>query len=295
MESSSTKPYLDAYGKLIAFLSRFYRLFRVQKMKKKKAFTLVELLVVISIIALLLALLMPALQKVRKQAKAVVCLTNQRQIMLALSAYFQNSNGKIWGFNYDININNFWGVVLKPYIGNVDAVRYCPEAKQFGNNFVYYGSDFIACGPEPKKPIANPAWWYFLDDKGQSEGQTSYAANFWFVEPGPAIQTNRDKYYTNIADVRQSSATPFLLDGKYFSTAPLDNDLTPNFTYPFDGLIPANTSMNICTFLKRHSRRTNGCFLDGSARSMKAEDLWKLNWYRGFQPSEVRIFYPSGG
>jgi prepilin-type N-terminal cleavage/methylation domain-containing protein len=53
----------------------------------KKGFTLVELLVVIAVIALLMGILLPALNVAREQGRRTACLSNMRQVGLALTLY----------------------------------------------------------------------------------------------------------------------------------------------------------------------------------------------------------------
>src|SRR4051812_21912151 len=53
----------------------------------KNAFTLVELLVVIAIIAMIIALLFPALSRAREASQSAACLSNMRQLALAVHLY----------------------------------------------------------------------------------------------------------------------------------------------------------------------------------------------------------------
>jgi len=59
-------------------------------MKLKRGFTLIELLVVIAILALLAGLLFPVYAQVRESGRAVVCLSNLKQIGTAFSLYLQD-------------------------------------------------------------------------------------------------------------------------------------------------------------------------------------------------------------
>ena len=81
-------------------------------------FTLIELLVVIAIITILMGNLLPALGRVRRQAEKISCLSNMRQMGLALQTYLMDNKNHLPSSSCSISDpNQYWLCILGNYTG----------------------------------------------------------------------------------------------------------------------------------------------------------------------------------
>src|SRR5579871_2531261 len=100
---------------------------------RKRAFTLIELLVVIAIIAILAAILFPVFAQAREKARATSCLSNMKQVSLALLMYVQDYDENFpTGSRFNPTTNNVYAIGLGwagaslPYIKNTQILK-CPD------------------------------------------------------------------------------------------------------------------------------------------------------------------------
>ncbi len=88
-----------------------------------RGFTLIELLVVIAIMGLLIGLSVPALSRAREDARRTTCLSNVRQLRMALQLYADSHDGRVPPRDYEAGA--VWVDRLEPYYANRKLLR-CP-------------------------------------------------------------------------------------------------------------------------------------------------------------------------
>ena len=234
-------------------------------MRKVKGFTLIELLVVIAVIALLMAILLPALQRARNQARAVVCQANLKQWGTILAIYTEDNQGQfatnlVWLLGGPSLIE---GDPNKPGVYqdiNSEGIALCPMAVRPGRSSLFYSTT----GGEIKGTYGSKfeAW------EITSPLLPPFRCSYGFNMHGTRFNTYAPRTRTDIFFLRGRANIPTLLDAT-----------NPRIRVPGEDLPPPSyefTERGFC--INRHNGHINVLFMDWSVRKVGLKELWTLKW-----------------
>ncbi len=249
-------------------------------MDKRKGFTLIELLVVIAIIALLMAMLMPALARVRKQARGAACKANLHQWAVIFSMYTDDNRGYNPTGPYYPEMHPslrplMWMLALRKYAGDSNDLYLCPMA-------MTPGIDRFDRPTGARHP--NKAWGYYMTDArwGRRKYDVgSYGASEYIGAAGAS--GGRWDIFWGTPNVKNAGEIPMFGDCTYVDMAPKDSDPAPQWDgqpRAAGGINPSGEMNHVCT--NRHNGSVNLLFMDSSVKEIPLKCLWKLRWSRDF-------------
>ena len=251
---------------------------------KRKAFTLIELLVVIAIIAILMAILMPALNRVKKQARLSACLVDLRQWGLMFNLYCDDNNsyffsGEVNGTRNNMGAGRFWRICMQPYSKD-KKMWLCPQATKVYQEDIPVG-------------MWSYAAWEYDGDVG------SYGLNGWILNIAASKESGNTTNGWGRADkdsqgrsrhwgtpnAKYANTVPVFTGSWWVDSWPLETDQPPP-TEAGPGDTPGTNEMNrVC--VDRHDGFVDCLFMDWSARSVGLKELWTLKWSKGYNTNGI--------
>ena len=216
-------------------------------------FTLIELLVVIAIVALLMGILLPSLGRARGQAQKIACLSNMRQMGIALQAYLIDSDNRLPPSSCNLSDpNQYWLRTLTKYTREKLLFR-CPSDR---------AKDFVD-------------WNIPLDEQPDDSRWSSFALNCLL---DPHCHYNRGRY-NNIVNIKRPTYCIYVSE-------------SPSSWTEYDHVHPETwgslQQAKGQIAWDRHAGTSNYLFVDGHAENLRIEQTWswpgQCYWYPGYAP-----------
>ena len=256
------------------------------------AFTLVELLVVITIVGVLIAMMLPALSQAREAAWVTICLSNQRQIGMAVRGYYNDNKnlGPIYTNSPNATGSDFSGFI--PTSCAVGASRSSLGLVWDGGYFS--SSRVMYCPPEVAWSAATQgtgAWWASVynnqhlrswSDPGIATGRLNSSYIYRWGCPNPH------------ADITPGSPNNQSSTGQRFSMAYSRNGENSNMGMLCDQVMDGGRSPASADGTA-HRRGGNALFWDGHAKFLKtlnnpyAPGSGPLGYYLGIYLFQTKI------
>ncbi len=237
-----------------------------------RGFTLIELLTVIAIISLLAAILFPVFAQAREKARQASCLSNMKQVGLAVLQYNQDSDETYPPSFYKLSSGACsasltpvsWPRLLAAYAKDTGIYR-CPSVAETPGNTPGTGDS-----PATRFPVTY-AYNHFL------------GGNFCIVSGSSLPATVRAASTVMLVDggaAPEQGADPVRWKAKRSATAadPAAPDTLGRSPYLLvhAGTFPPISTDDYGAPLARHQGRTNVLWADGHAKSARVEEFYKL-------------------